>query len=343
MGERAAAQSPLLECPNGVPCPLGQYSGVSRAANDTIVTAVGCEVEFSVTFGSSFSLDADVSVDMCARASTGICVIKSNTITIDKGVVECCSSAIQDRQCALSEQESELPRTFFDCMQLRTVKRPGSTTATIKFVTPYLSDLSNAEFWARDPTLQGRHEVCLTASEKDSLNNTARSPPHCVPVQVQRCSACLKGGAGLNDLSKRYGTHWTQIYSSNQDITGNPDALDNGRLVRLGPLYEVQDNDTPMQVAVKLGVSVNQLLYWNKHLSLLQDPLASIAPGTILCTMPKTCFNTFGPNQIVFNHRERFSDKEGGAWSDPYQIDEEIFTEADPRPEFQQRPTSPGR
>jgi len=342
LGERAAAQNALFECPEGVPCPLGQYRGVSRAWNDTMVTAVGCEEEFSVTFGSSFSLTADVNVDMCARASTGICVIKSNAITIDEDVVECCSSAIQDRQCALSEQESVLPRGFFDCIQLRTVKRPGNITATVKFVTPYLSDLDNSDFWANDPSLMGRHEVCLTASETDQQNNTVRSPPHCVQIQVQLCSACLKGGAGLNDLSKRYGTHWTQIYSSNQDITGNPDALNEGRLVRLGPLYEVQEGDTPMQVAVKLGVSVNQLLFWNKHLSQLQEPLAAISPGTMLCTMPKTCFNTFGPNQIVFNHRERFSDKEGGAWSDPYQIDKEIFTDADPRPEFQELPTSTG-
>jgi len=342
MGERAAAQNALFECPEGVPCPLGQHAGVSRAANDTIVTAVGCEVEFSVTFGSSFSLTADVEVDLCARASSGICVIKSNAITIDEGTVECCSSAIQDRQCALSEQESVLPRGFFDCINLRTVKRPGNTTAIVTFVTPYLSDLSNAEFFARDTTVMGRHEVCLTASETDQRNDTARSPPHCVPIQVQQCSACLKNGAGLNDLSKRYGTHWTQIYSSNLDIAGNPDSFNDGRLVRLGPLYEVQEGDTPMQVAVKLGVSVNQLLFWNKHLAQLQDPLGAITAGTVLCTMPKTCFNTFGPRQIVFNHRERFTDREGGAWSDPYQIDQQVYTDADPRAEFKDLPTSDG-
>lgn len=198
-------------------------------------------------------------------------------------------------------------------------------------MTPYFADLSNADFYKNQAGYMGRHEICVFGMETDSFNNTVQGSPHCVQIQVQSCSACLKGGAGLSTLSKAYGTHWTQIYSSNQDIKGSPDKLEQGRLVRLGPMYRVQAGDTAMSIALKLGITVNQIFFWNKQLVLTQDPIGSMAEGTMLCVLPKTCYNSFGKDQVVFNQREIYTPIEGGAWSDPFQIDPNIYVRADPR------------
>lgn len=328
-GDAAKAAVPCL----GTPCALGEHTGVSHPRNETIISAVGCEQEFSVTFGSAYFENADIEVGMCARSVNGVCVNKLNSITsIDDELLQCCSSAIQDRTCrGLSELVANDPLDFFKCALFKVQKRPGNTTATVRFVTPYFADLSNADFYAKNAELLGRHEICLFAKELDRLNATVQSAPHCVQIQVQTCSACLKEGEGLNALAKKYGTQWTQIYSSNQDIRGNPNELEAGRLLRLGPVYQVQAGDTPISIALKMGVTVNQLFFWNKHLALAQEPMKSMPEGSMLCVLPKTCSNSFGQEQVVFNQREIHTVVEGGAWQDPYQVDPQVFADADPR------------
>ena len=317
----------------GTPCVLGEHTGISQPRNETIISAVGCEQEFSVTFGSAYFENADIEVGMCARSVNGICVNKLNSITsIDDELLQCCSSAIQDRTCrGLSELVANDPLDFFKCALFKVQRRPGNSTATVRFVTPYFADLSNADFYQNDPELLGRHEICFFAKEMDRLNVTVESVPYCVQIQVQTCSACLREGEGLNTLAKKYGTQWTQIYSSNQDIMGNPNDLETGRLLRLGPVYEVQSGDTPISIALKMGVTVNQLFFWNKHLALVQEPMKSMPEGSKICVLPKTCFNSFGDEQVVFNHREIYHPVEGGAWQDPYQVDPQVFVDADPR------------
>jgi LysM repeat protein len=37
-------------------------------------------------------------------------------------------------------------------------------------------------------------------------------------------------------------------------------------MVRLGPLYAARTGDTLLSIALKFGVTVNQLFFWNQHL-----------------------------------------------------------------------------
>lgn len=104
-GDRAAA---AVQCV-GAPCVLGEYSGVSRARNDTLLSAVGCEQEFHVSFGTAFRDTANIEVSMCARSATGVCVNKLNSIvSIDQELV----SALHPAPLARGPL-AELPRVAF--------------------------------------------------------------------------------------------------------------------------------------------------------------------------------------------------------------------------------------
>ena len=100
------------------------------------------------------------------------------------------------------------------------------------------------------------------------------------------------------------------------------------QLVKLGNQYRVKDGDTLVALALKFGVSVNQIFFWNPHLVPLpdlggkgdRDFLSRLLPiGHELCILPKTCLNSFGDSQPVYNLGDT-SDGAGGSWSDPPQV-----------------------
>lgn len=214
---------------------------------------------------------------------------------------------------------------MYTCSTLQIGQSANDTTyetlASVAFVPPFGSDLSTS----------GQTELCFQVYDDQ---RTPR-PPTCLKIQLQRCSVCLEqhtpGQEPLSSLvavAKAYGTHWSQIYSSNQDIVGNPGEVPAGKLIRLGPLYQVAAGDTLISIALKFGVSVNQLLFWNKQLTSLPDSNPTSAnhmsrtllPGHLLCVLPKTCANSFGSSQPVFELGENLPPGQGGSWLDPLQV-----------------------
>jgi hypothetical protein len=145
----------------------------------------------------------------------------------------------------------------------------------IQFIVPERADLmvSSTEVYDQMYGSTGFALVAEYISPDGSNQDTIRTTPFIVLLQIQRCSACLKKGEGLNALAKRFGTHWTQIYSANHDIVGTPDLLEESRVVRLGSLYSVRKIDTLMSIALKFGVTVNQLLQWNGFLRTMPDSM----------------------------------------------------------------------
>mmetsp|Transcript_22126 Transcript_22126/g.44775 ORF Transcript_22126/g.44775 Transcript_22126/m.44775 type:complete len:342 (+) Transcript_22126:318-1343(+) len=299
------------------PCVIGM--GNSSYDNSVpFLTAVGCRKDIYVTFGSLISDTDSPNVELYTTTN-----IKKNSKDLNPVQEACCVEAPLDREksCVVDRAMETKPFDLFECISLDTTEKwPGYTRAKVTFITPYDSDMNN----------DGQLFFCLWASHNQGgQTNPLRSAKYCITIQVQRCSACLKDGEGLTNMAKQWGTHWTQIYSANEDIEGTPDYLEAGRLLRLGPLYQLREGDTLMSVALKFGVSVNQLFYWNKYLRPLEDTVSEnenpmsreVAVGHKLCVLPKTCYNSFVDQQPVFNQMEvGLKPSQGGGWADPPQV-----------------------
>lgn len=95
-------------------------------------------------------------------------------------------------------------------------------------------------------------------------------------------------------LARKHGTHWTQLYTTNPEIYGDPDRVVVGQLVRLGMIYRVKPPDTLMSIALKFGVSINQIFGWNSFSKLHDSAVETHI--FISCTH---C-SLFSPNQECF-------------------------------------------
>jgi len=314
LGAATCAQSQPL-CGGGVPCVVDK--GKSSFDNaEYVSTAVGCSQTVNVKFGSALNATSSPTISMCERDAEGVCRYKSGVI-LNQFQRDCCTKAfVQRSRSCIAPTMADDPNSIFQCIQLSYTIEPGHTTAHVTFFGSYGSDLVNG----------GQVEVCLVASHG---NRTQASAPYCILLVVQRCSVCLQPGEGLAAVAKRYGSHWTQIYSANPDIKGNPDDLQVGQLVRLGNQYTVKKGDTLVALALKFGVSVNQIFFWNPHLVPLpdlggkedRDYLSRLLPiGHELCILPKTCLSTFGDKQPVYELGEAFQAGHGGSWADPPQV-----------------------
>jgi len=282
-------------------------------------TAVGCIKPLSVVFTGLNGTSP--TVHMCERQPSGACVPKPGAMLTPFQRM-CCEVPFQERPALCSAAPDQgLPMDNFQCMELTQDPEPGGrTNVTLRFMAPFQSDLLNS----------GQVEVCLVATD----GGGAQSHPYCIVYQVERCTVCLGQGEGLSVLARKYGTHWTQLYTSNPEITGNPDNVDEGQLVRLGMVYRVKPLDTFMSIALKFGVSINQIFFWNKHLVPMpetgdgMDPTGlsrDLPPGLELCVLPKTCLTTFGDNQPLNFLHESSPPGEGGWWSDAPMVDVNEF------------------
>eukprot|EP00802_Teleaulax_amphioxeia_P014289 Tamp_14351.p1 GENE.Tamp_14351~~Tamp_14351.p1 ORF type:complete len:388 (-),score=80.65 Tamp_14351:470-1591(-) len=302
-----------------------------------LVTAVGCFETLEITFGSHQHF-SDIGVP-----ASEVLMLKSDRsstytagtdleLTSDEGVKNrvCCKENPKDRDKALLDMGMiekcrsdpalfDTPMNLFeDCMTKYpgvTDAAAGTTTIKITFIVPERADMTiDGE---EDPmgTSDGMHSFLLQAEFKTVIQGQEQSviaQEYPVSIQVQRCSACLEKGEGLNSLAKRFGTHWTQIYSANHNIVGSPDELEEARLVRLGSLYSVRSGDTLMSIALKFGVTVNQLFMWNGNMRSALDTMPespnhmsrALTIGQVFCVLPKTCHNSFEGSQPVFSHLE---------------------------------------
>jgi len=308
-------------CGGGRPCVVGK--GTSSYDNAEVYqTAVGCLRTAPVQFGSGFDGGSPPGMSLCELLASGECRLREGVqLTNSPAQQACCSQRVQDRapSCVPASQR-DIPQSVLNCVELKTEQTPGHVSGNLTLMVPFLSDLAN----------NGNLEVCVVAYQTDAHGNATGplSLPYCITFEAQRCSTCLQEGQSLVMLAKAFGTHWTQIYSANPAITSNPDALVVGQLVRLGLQYTLQEGDTLISIALKFGVSVNQLYVWNQHLAPLPDLggpgdkaylSRDLQVDTDLCVLPKTCLNSFGGRQPVYNLDE-ISTMHGGSWVDTPQV-----------------------
>lgn len=317
-----------------------------------LVTAVGCLETIEITYGSlgslgemtqppkmvmmlgadqSTSITASAPVDDSRNGLKNTICCKEHPMDRDRVLAE---AGFANELCFTQQTLSLEPRSLLaDCMNMMSMitnETDGTAMIRIEFVVPERADMTigegNVDIMG---TTDGSNSFVLQADyvEKNGAATIIKTQGYVIDVQVQRCSACLGKSEGLNSLAKQWGTHWTQVYSANHDIVGSPDELEQARLLRLGSLYAVRERDTLMSIALKFGVTVNQLFKWNGFMrneldSMPESPnhmSRALTLGQVMCVLPKTCHNSFGGSQPVFTHWE-VQPGEGGSVGLDYQV-----------------------
>jgi hypothetical protein len=268
--------------------------------SEPLVTAVGCLETLDITFGriNYFGTSAQPPKSVTMLTSDRSTTVTASTVLddSDEGLKNriCCAEHPMDRdrlledagpqfqnqKCYTDQALALAPLDFFDCMIQTTDEKTADTMRIrIQFIIPERADVT-VDGEEELMGMYGTNSFLLQADYEAVVSGALtaiQALEYRVNVQVQRCSACLQSKEGLVALAKRFGTHWTQIYSANEDIVGSPDELDEARLVRLGSLYSVREGDTLMSIALKFGVTVNQLFVWNGYLRNALDTMPESA------------------------------------------------------------------
>ena len=293
-----------------------------------LVTAVGCMETLEITFGNhelygapqvimmlkadrSSSITASTVLDDSDDGEKNRICCREHPIDRDKVLAAAVAErpGLLNEKCVSDQALVNTPFDLFQCMLQHPSEKnvtAGTLLVRIQFIVPERADMLQDEVEVFN-AMHGTNGFILEAEYPDQSTDggTIKSLPYRINLQVQRCSACLQRGEGLNALAKRYGTHWTQVYSANHDIVGSPAELDEARLLRLGSLYSVREKDTMMSIALKFGVSVNQLLMWNGYLrnavslSLSCLPPRPHSPSSVTNTQICTPANSWIPCRRV--------------------------------------------
>jgi hypothetical protein len=254
-----------------------------------LVTAVGCFETLEITYGTNKGL-AVLPKEIIMSKPDG----SGTTYTAGTDLEETSPAGVKNRICCKEhpmDRDKELENVgvrercrsdpllyatpmnlFEDCMTKYVPVQnitAGTSTMKIVFIVPERADMTVNGIEDHMGKSDGMHAFHLQAEYQVTIAGklqTTLSQEYPVHIQVQRCSACLGRGEGLNALANKFGTQWTQIYSANHNIVGSPDELEESRLLRLGSLYAVRNGDTLMSIALKFGVTVNQLFLWNGYM-----------------------------------------------------------------------------
>jgi hypothetical protein len=103
----------------------------------------------------------------------------------------------------------------------------------------------------------------------------------CHSIKVAKCRMCAGPGDTIGSISTRYSTDWLQLWGSNFDIT-EPDSLQQGQLMTLGPLYRTRFGDTLRSVAKLFATSESSILALNPDVPAQE----ALAVDTMLCVQP---------------------------------------------------------
>ncbi len=103
----------------------------------------------------------------------------------------------------------------------------------------------------------------------------------CHSITVMKCRMCVGPGDTIGSIAARYSTDWLQLWGSNFNIT-EPDALQQGQLITLGPLYRTRFGDTLSSVAQLFSTTKSSILELNPDVAAREE----VAVDTMLCVQP---------------------------------------------------------
>jgi len=134
----------------------------------------------------------------------------------------------------------------------------------------------------------------------------------CFTISVKRCMYCTDTES-LSHLATRFRTNWVQIWSANDPdwvtanaqslaasqvkawaATDHPHQLEQGTLVRLGPVYITRAELAFEELARRFQTTVWALLELNPDLAHLAQDSAPIPIGQEVCVLPGICTGAQG-------------------------------------------------
>lgn len=146
------------------------------------------------------------------------------------------------------------------------------------------------------------YKVCVVA-EDDAPSKATR----CLTIHVSRCMYC-SDSESLAHLATRFRTNWLQIWSANDPewvqenqqslqesqvkawaATDFPHKVEQGTLIRLGPVYTTRAEHGFQELAQRFGTTLWALLELNPDLASLAEDGAPIPIGQDVCVLPGIC------------------------------------------------------
>ena len=129
------------------------------------------------------------------------------------------------------------------------------------------------------------YRLCFSTASANDASNLL-----CVSVTTARCQYCTKSDDSLQRVAKEWHATWSQVWSGNH-ILNNPDLLFTEQIVQVGPMYTVQKEEDLNHIALRYGVDLNDLLFWNPDVADIaaQRQHYVIRELQELCVVPQSC------------------------------------------------------
>jgi len=137
------------------------------------------------------------------------------------------------------------------------------------------------------------YSFCVNVKDSLKVLNTASGELggiFCVTMTVKRCSYCLRRGDSLHSVANEWGTNWLNLWAGNSHIL-NPSIPLSGTSVQLGPILITSVHDSLSGIAIRNGVSSEQILAWNPDLALAvaREGDVQLQQDKEVCVLPSTC------------------------------------------------------
>jgi hypothetical protein len=257
--------------------PLPSFAGlvfvVCVRASSNSLPFNGCPLCFTISVPAPTPA---VVVDQSSPASSIVsavnCEIRLRLTVVDRGFPLYC--AVVQATSPSSSQLALLP-PFSSFTQLVGPTSPSNPSTSC-------SNGSSYEFFWQPVRGQDGMTFEFCFSVASALQSDRAVATVCHSIKIAKCRVCVGAGDTIGSIAMRYSTDWLQLWGSNFNIT-EPDALQQGQLVTLGPLYRTRFGDTLSSVAELFFTTSSSILALNPDVSQQE----ALAVDTLLCVQPR--------------------------------------------------------
>ncbi len=256
--------------------PLPSFAGlvfvVCIRASSNSLPLNGCPRCFSISVPApSPEVVAEESSAPSLVASAVNCEIRLRLTVVDRGSPLYC--AVVTATAPASSRPAVLP-AFSSFTQLvgPTLLANPSTSC---------SNGSSFEFYWQPVRGQDGMAFDFCFSIASALQPALAVATVCHSINVVKCRTCVGPGDTIGSIAARYSTDWMQLWGSNFNIS-EPDALQQGQLMTLGPLYRTRYGDTLNSVAQLFSTTAGSILALNPDVPAQE----ALDVDTMLCVQP---------------------------------------------------------
>ncbi len=256
--------------------PLPSFAGlvfvVCVRASSNSLPFNGCPLCFTISVPAPApEVFLEQSTPPSSLTSAVNCEIRIKLTVIDRGFPLYC--AVVAATAASPSQPAVLP-PFSTFTQLAGPTSPANPSSSC-------SNGSSYEFFWQPVRGQDGMAFDFCFSIASALQPGLHVAAVCHSIKIAKCRTCVGPGDTIGSIALRYSTDWLQLWGSNFNMT-EPDALQQGQLLTLGPLYRTRFGDTLSSVAQLFSTTAGSILGLNPDVP-VQEALDA---DTMLCVMP---------------------------------------------------------